>query len=391
LEKLGKNADMAVAGGDFSQTFSRQTISVFIPVYEGSDLLEPLLEKLTGGCCEYDVEFFVVIDKPNGESLRIAERFRNRVHFVLNEERLGKVEALNRAVKLSRGEIFVFLDADVIVKDAVEFFRVVREALSDADIVDLKKKILLNSFISRMVNYEYVGSNFASYLFSKLVGKCIGIGGTAFAIRRETFEEVGGFSRVVSEDLDLALKTLLKNKRFKYEGRVEVYTEAPSTWIGWLNQRKRWGVGTGLWIKENWRKLICYIAKYPYVAFPCAVMVFPTIMPLLLSYVCSSLLGKQFQNMVPTVLAAQLSSLQISNVIPSSLLSIILTVLTNFVLGFAAFSIVFYLVSRRLGFRFNIAEFMVYYFVYQPIATLVLFAGILKALIFQNHKLDWKV
>jgi cellulose synthase/poly-beta-1,6-N-acetylglucosamine synthase-like glycosyltransferase len=375
--------------GGVSQTSSRPNISVFIPVYEGSDLLEALLEKLTDDKC--DVEFFVVIDKPNGDSLRVAERFRNRVHFILNEERLGKVEALNRAVKFSSGEILVFLDADVIVNDAVKFFKIVQADLADADIVDLKKKILPSSFISRMVNYEFVGSNFASYLFSKLVGKCIGIGGTAFAIRRETFEEVGGFSRVVSEDLDLAVKTLLKNKRFKYEGRVEVYTAAPSTWRSWLNQRKRWGVGTGLWIKENWRKLIRYIAKYPHVAFPCAVMVFPTVIPFLLGYACSSLLEKQLQNMVPTVLAAQLSSLQISKVISSSLLSIILTFLTNFVLGFAVFSIVFYLVSRRLGFRFNIAEFMVYYFIYQPIATLVLFAGILKAFMFQDHKLDWKV
>ncbi|MEM0057731.1 MAG: glycosyltransferase family 2 protein [Candidatus Bathyarchaeia archaeon] len=374
---------------EFRDVAVKPTVSVFIPVYEGSDLLEPLLEELTGDNCE-SVEIFVVIDKPNEESLRIVERFRGRVHFLLNSERRGKVEALSSAVKLSKGELLVFLDADVVVGDGADFFRFVREALAEADIVDLKKKILPDSFISRMVNYEYVGSNFASYLFSRLVGRCIGIGGTAFAIKRESFEEVGGFSKVVSEDLDLAFKTLLKNKRFKYEGRVEIYTRAPSTWKGWLKQRKRWGIGTGLWIKENWKKLVRHIAKYPHVAFPCAVMIFPTVAPLLLGYMCFPLSELQFQKLVPAVLAAQLN-IQVPEVVSSSLLSAIFMGLTNFLFGFFAFSTIFYAISKKFGFRFNIAEFLIYYFVYQPIATMVLFVGILRAFIFQNHELDWKV
>jgi len=77
------------------------------------------------------------------------------------------------------------------------------------------------------------------------------VGGTAFAIRRETFEEVGGFARVVSEDLDLAAKAFFLNKRFKFTDKAEVYTKAPSKWRGWFAQRKRWDIGTGLWIKTH--------------------------------------------------------------------------------------------------------------------------------------------
>lgn len=350
--------------------------------------MEPLLEKLA---CEGDTkEIFVCIDKPNEESLKVVERFRGKARFLLSEERRGKVEALNSAVKLSRGKILVFLDADVEISDGANFLQTVRMAIRDADIVDFKKKIILDSFVSRMVNYEYVGSNFACYLFSKLVGKCFGVGGTAFAIKREVFEEVGGFSKVVSEDLDLAVKVLLKNKSYKYEDKVEVYTKAPSNWRSWLSQRKRWGIGTGLWIKKYWRKLVAYIAKYPHVAFPCAVMVFPTFVPLLFGYVCSTLLKVQLHNMIPTVLAAQ-CNFPVPSAIPESLLSIFFTFLTNFFLGFLTFAVVFYLVSRKFGFHFNIAEFLIYYFLYQPIAALVLFTGILRAFISQNYKLDWKV
>lgn len=364
-------------------------ISVFIPVYESSELLEPLLEKLTSD--EYEnKEIFVAIDKPDESSLGVAKRYRGKAHFLLDNERRGKVEALNNAVKMSSGEILVFLDADVEIGNCKNFLEAIAREIEDADIVDLKKKIIPDSFIPRMVNYEYTGSNFASYLYSRLVQRCFGVGGTAFAIKREAFEEVGGFSRVISEDLDLAVKTLLKNKRFKYAERVEVYTKAPSSLGSWLSQRKRWGIGTGLWIKEHWRRLVKYIAKYPHAALPCAVMLFPTVIPLLFSYVCSAFLKVQLQNLIPAVFAVQLS-FPIPQVISVSLLSIFLTGLTNFFLGFLAFSAVFYIVSRRLGFRFNLAEFLVYYFVYQPIAALVLFVGILMAFVSQNHELDWKV
>jgi len=367
----------------------KSKISVFIPVYRSSGLLEPLLEKLTSSRSDYE-EIFVVIDEPSEETLKIVKRFSGKAHFLLSSQRRGKVEALNSAVKLSSGSILVFLDADVEIDDCANFWQTVRTAIREADIVDFKKTIIQGSFLSRMVNYEYMGSNFACYLFSKLAGKCFGIGGTAFAIRRETFEEAGGFSKVISEDLDLAVKAFLKNKSYKYENKVEVCTEAPSDWRSWLIQRKRWGIGTGLWIREYWRKLVAYIAKYPHVALPCAVMIFPTIVPLLFGYVCSTLFKVQFQMMVPAVLAEQLN-VSPPLMIPTPLLSIVFIGLTNFFLGFLAFSIIFYFVSRKLGFHFNIAEFLVYYFVYQPIASLVLFIGILKAFVSKDYELDWKV
>ncbi|MGB9684281.1 MAG: glycosyltransferase [Candidatus Bathyarchaeales archaeon] len=364
-------------------------ISVFIPVYESSELLEPLLEKLTSDGCD-DKEIFVAIDKPNEKSVRISERYHGKVHFLLSNQRRGKVEALNSAVKMSHGEILVFLDADVKIGDCKDFLEAIRREMAETDILDLKKKIIPESFISRMVNYEYTGSNFASYLYSRLVRKCFCVGGTAFAIRREAFEEVGGFSKVVSEDLDLALKTLLKNKRFKYAEKIEVYTKAPSNWKSWFTQRKRWGIGTGLWIKEHWKKLVRYIAKYPHVALPCALILFPTIFPLLFNYICSVFLNFQILNFVPPVLAAQLS-FSLPPVISVSVLSIIFTGLTNFFLGFIAFAAIFYTVSKRLNFRFNIAEFLIYYFVYQPVSALVLLFGIIRAFLSSNHKLDWKV
>ncbi|MEM2103787.1 MAG: glycosyltransferase family 2 protein [Candidatus Bathyarchaeia archaeon] len=389
MEGLPSSMGSNQTGVGSLSTVEEARISVFIPVYEGSDLLESLLEKLAAD--EYECkEIFVAIDEPNSESLRVAERFSGKVHFLLNSERRGKVESLNRAVEMSSGDILVFLDADVKIGNCKSFLENVRREMADADIIDLKKKIIPGSFISRMVNYEYVSSNFASYLYSKFLQRCFCICGSSFAVRRNVFEEVGGFSRVLSEDFDLAVKTLLKNRRFKYAEKVEVYTKAPPNWKSWLSQRKRWGIGTGLWIKEHWRKLVKYIAKYPYAALPCAFILFPTIVPLFLCYFCMIFLDLHFYSLIPAVLAAKLS-FSPPPIISSSFSPIFLTGLMNMFLGYLGFAAIFYAVSKKLNFEFNIAEFLVYYFVYQPIAILILLVGIARAFASPNHELDWKV
>jgi biofilm PGA synthesis N-glycosyltransferase PgaC len=251
--------------GDADNSVSGR-ISVFIPVYRNSDLLEDLLEELVSDPY-WNREIFIVVDEPAEEVFEIVERFHEKVHFILNNTRKGKVEALNEAVKLSSGEILVFIDADVWLGKCENFLETIALEMKETDILDIKKKILKDSFLSKMVNYEFVGSNFSSYLYSKLVKKCFAVGGTAFAIKREAFEEVGGFAKVISEDLDLAVKAFLRNRRFKFADKIEVYTKAPSNWRCWLVQRKRWGIGTGVWIKTHGGKVVKYIARYPLYRF----------------------------------------------------------------------------------------------------------------------------
>ncbi|MEM3566433.1 MAG: glycosyltransferase family 2 protein [Candidatus Bathyarchaeia archaeon] len=374
---------------DGSSGSEDKRISVLIPVYKDSDLLEELLESLVNDPYQ-NKEIFVSIDEPTAEAHKVVERFQGKVHFILSGYRRGKVEALNEAVNVSSGEILVFLDADVKLGECRDFLGTIASEMEDADILDVKKKIVKDSFISRMVNYEFVGSNFSSYLYSKLVQKCFAVGGTAFAIKRETFEEVGGFAKVISEDLDLAAKAFFLNKRFKFTDKAEVYTKAPSKWRSWLAQRKRWGIGTGLWIKTHGGKVVRYIARYPYIAFPCALMLFPAVTLILFNYICSLFPNTQLFNFIPRALASQLTFTGVPT-LPPSIASILFTTSTNFFLGFILFSMVFYLAARKLKFQFSIVEFVTYYFFYQPISFIVLLAGIIVGILFKNHKIDWKL
>ncbi|PVX25067.1 MAG: hypothetical protein CW716_08795 [Candidatus Bathyarchaeum sp.] len=369
--------------------FKGKKISIFVPVYENSDSLEELLEELTNDSYE-NKEIFVTIDKPAEKMLKVVNQYESRVTFILNNQREGKVDALNNAVKRSDGEILVFLDSDISIDNSKEFLTKIETNMEGVDILDVKKKIVRNSFIPRMVNYEYVSSNLGNYLYSKLIKRCFGVNGAAFVIKREVFEEVGGFSKVVAEDLDIAVKVLLTNKQFKYTDNVEVYTKAPSSWRTWFVQRKRWGIGTGLWIKDHWKSLIKYVAKYPHVVVPSILILFPTLLPISLSYVFSNFLGYKIIDIVLMLLATRFSFL-LPVLFSSSMGRVLLTNLTNFFTSFFFFSVLFYVASRKLKLDFNFLEFTIYYFFYQPLAFFILAVGMITPFLSSKYKLDWKV
>ncbi|MEM3829809.1 MAG: glycosyltransferase family 2 protein [Conexivisphaerales archaeon] len=371
-------------------SLQEKKISIFIPVYVNSELLASLLEELLKDNYK-NKEIFVIIDEPNQDSLNLFEKYKNRVFFILNDQRIGKANALNDAVNYSKGDILLFLDADIKLKnnDGAFLSKIVNE-MHETDLLDIKKDIIRDSFISKMVNYEYISSNFVSYLYSRFAKRSVGINGAAFAIKREVFKEAGGFSKVVSEDFDLAIKVALKDRRFKFYDRLEVKTKSPRNWKDWFTQRKRWSIGVGLWLKDHWRELLKYVRKYPHLALLSFVILFPTFIPILLSYFLSNFLGYKLLNFIIMFLATKFPLL-IAFPFIFSISLLILTSFMNFIISFILFLILFFLFAKKLNFNFSVLEFTIYYYFYQPFAFFVLIIGIITPFVYKKYKLDWKI
>ena len=96
-------------------------VSVVIPVFRESPQLRTTLDRLLRQ--NVSKEILVVIDQPTQSSLSLAEEFKRDVKFILNGERIGKSHALNLAVKNSKGDVLLFLDADVEVPEDKNFFK----------------------------------------------------------------------------------------------------------------------------------------------------------------------------------------------------------------------------------------------------------------------------
>ena len=91
--------------------------------------------------------------------------------------------------------------------------------------------------------------NVSSWIADHFMKKCPAVNGAAFAIKREMFEKIGGFHKVVAEDIDIATRAFLANSSFSYTSEVEVKNVVHSDWKKWFNQRRRWAIGQALWLK----------------------------------------------------------------------------------------------------------------------------------------------
>lgn len=368
-----------------------QKVSIFIPVYRESELLEELLDGLIKDPYRKK-EIFVVIDKPTKKSLKVVEKFKKKVKFILNGKRKGKVNALNEAVKYSSGDIFLFLDSDVkLPNNKSNFLKTLVEEMKNADIVEIKKKIIQDSFLSRIVNYDYLSFNFVNWLFSKFIKKCIGINGAAFAIRREVFKELGSFEREISEDLDIAIKSFLKNKKFSYLKNIEVLNKTHSSWKKWFEQRKRWSIGLALWIKKYFRDLIIIVKEYPQVILPAIIFLFPTLLPLFLSFLFSTTIFEKISAIFFFFILMKLSFL-IPFLSFSSITLMLIRNLFLFLTSFFITSILFFGISRKMNYRFNLLEFAFYFFIYCPFWFFILLVNFGRVFIFNKRDVkNWKV
>lgn len=370
---------------------SNEMISIFIPVYRESDFLEPLLRSLLEDPYG-EKEIFVIVDEPTDRSIEVSKRFSGKVHFTFNGERKGKANVLNEIVKSSRGSIFLFLDSDILVDGGSGvFLETIAREMRDAEIIEVKKGVVKDSFIAKITSYDYLSFNLTNWYFSSRMGRCLGVNGAAFAIKRETFEALGGFRRVICEDLDLATRSFVSGARFKFTDKVTVYTKVPSTWREWFNQRKRWGIGAAFWLKEHFKLLKSVVRKYPGVMIPSLLFIFPALPLFLVNLFVPDDLSLKMLYISLILLSSKTSIL----LPPTALTSTTLPILRSLFIALGnliAYSLTFYLIARKFRFSFNPLEFVIFYFIIAPLWLLIIVASLLKVCIKpESIKIDWKI
>lgn len=366
-------------------------ISTFVPVHKRSDLLEPLLNQLLGDPYS-SKEIFVIIDEPTDDSLNTIRKFEASVNFILNGERKGKVNVLNEAVKKSDGEILLFLDSDVLIPSGQSsFLQIVSQEMETAEIIEIKKKIIRDSFLAKSVHYDYLSFNSSNLMFSRMLGKCLGLNGAAFAIKRVTFNSLGGFQSVISEDLDIGIRAFLNECKFRFVDRIEVKIKVSPSWRQWFNQRKRWGIGAALWIKDNLRELLLSVRRHPKVLLASILLLFPSL-PL---FIISMLIPDELYFKLLSLLLLALATKGGSFFYPPLLLASSVTALKNAITAissFGAYLLTFYSFARRLNYTFEPLSFTFFYFVYSPIWLFIFVLSLIKVYLKpDNIDVDWKV
>lgn len=163
-------------------------VSVIVPVYNGRNFLHRSLDALFAS----DYPKFEVIVVDDGSTDESAEISRQKGATVMQSERRqsGPAAARNLAAKKAKGEILLFVDADVVVKtDTIS--KVADRFAKDAEISALfgsyDDKPSEQNFLSQYKNLQHhfvhQNSNSEASTFWAGLG----------AVRRDVFLSVGGF------------------------------------------------------------------------------------------------------------------------------------------------------------------------------------------------------
>jgi cellulose synthase/poly-beta-1,6-N-acetylglucosamine synthase-like glycosyltransferase len=353
-------------------------ISIFVPVYKESNELPSMLTKLASQ--KVTKEIFVTVDEPTEQFLEQTKRPVKNVQFIVNKKRVGKANALNNSVKLSTGKVLLFLDADIQVSDDPDFLKKIIMEMQHTDILDIKKKVIsTKSFLSKMAYYEYFTFNVSAWLASKYMRKCPAVNGAAFAMKRETFDSVGGFKKVVAEDIDLATRAFLDNHSFAYTTKVEVENVVYTNWHSWFRQRKRWGIGQALWLKEWYKALAKKCVKKPQIFLPGLFFLYPSLAVFFLSVVIPS---SWMQDSL--LLVSLFMSVKFNIALPVFIVSIFTADLVKTLIislgSFAITAVTFYILSRKLGFKMKLHELFVYYFFYSVLWIAIIVVGYIQVI-----------
>jgi glycosyltransferase involved in cell wall biosynthesis len=161
-------------------------ITVIIPVKNGGSVFEECLASLRASQSA-SYEIIVLDDGSTDNSAEIAKRYS--CHLVELPSSLGPSNARNRGAKMAKGDILLFIDADIIVRQ--DTLQRISTIFHDSELVAvtgvLAENIRYNNFSSQYKNlwmrYSYLEMPDKVSLFYTSVA----------AIRREIFLKTDGF------------------------------------------------------------------------------------------------------------------------------------------------------------------------------------------------------
>jgi len=220
-------------------------VSIIVPAYnEEKTLAKTVNSLLRMDYPKEKLEIIVVDDGSKDRTFEIAKSFSGRGVRAFKKENGGKGSAINLGLKKVRGEFVAVLDADSFVgKDALKSMVGYFEKKRVMAVTPTLKVYKPRGFWQKVQYIEYLFSVFFRKIFSFMQGVYV-TPGPLSVYRKSFFLKHGGFDeKNITEDLEIALRIQSKNYEIQNSINAHVYTVAPNTFRGLMNQRVRWFTG----------------------------------------------------------------------------------------------------------------------------------------------------
>ncbi len=314
---------------------------------------------------EKGFEVIVAVDEPSDEILRIVRE--HDLKATISEKRRGKWRALNDAISLAEGDYIIFMDSDTRIVELGDF--------KEFDAVEIVKEVNASLLIERLAKIEFFNMFLTAKIASKL-GSCLSLNGAAFGIRRDVLLKLGGFRRRINEDTDLGIRLGLSGYRVGVCGRA--ITKSPSSFKDWLVQRERWSLGGAEVVIEN----LPSILKKPRLWIPYLFQFYPSIVGLTLGFALpDSVILKVLNLILPFMFFVnfKLVSLLLLSVFELHVVRNVIAMLVSFIV----WTLTVIVLSKKKNYEIEFKLLPLYYFLYNPLWTMICIVALAKASVFR--------
>jgi len=211
----------------------RPNVSIIIPAHNEDKVIEKKLRNLiTLNYPMEKVEIIIASDNSTDQTNEIVEKFikenkEYNIKLYKVNKRLGKTNAQNEAVKIAKGEILVFSDANAILdKDSIIHLV---SSFTSKDIIYVTGQLkyvnslehLSSQAESTYWNYDLLMRRIESDIKTITAGN-----GAIYAIRKDEYVD---FDPIESHDSAMPIYAVLNNKRAVFNPRAIAYEKAGET------------------------------------------------------------------------------------------------------------------------------------------------------------------
>ncbi len=212
------------------------TVSAIIATLNEEATIEKCLKALRKSDYRGKMEILVVDGNSHDKTREIAKRYADNILVEKNPR--GKPSALNLGVKKASGSVLFFIDADSIVeKNTIkQLVEVLDKYDAATGTINVVKETGIVPYILRV---EVSCGNYSQESFFQMKDTCM-LFGRNFVIKKNILKKHGGFSNVLTEDLNLSRRLYKSGHKVCFVKDAKITEQAPLKLSDYIRQHKRW-------------------------------------------------------------------------------------------------------------------------------------------------------
>lgn len=209
-----------------------------------------------------DFEIMVINDGSTDNTEQILQKYveEGKIRLANKDKNQGKAVAINDVARSLNGDIFLILDADaevipnILTRMVPHFSRGRTAAVAGNPIVKNPR-----NFLGCMQYVEYISIIGMIRRTQRVWGRIMAMSGVVFAIRKDAFFDVGGFTpSAATEDIDITWKLQRRFWDIVFDSKAIALVKVPTTYYAFFKQRLRWSRGLMNVLHRYWNTLFCW-------------------------------------------------------------------------------------------------------------------------------------